>query len=642
MTAVPVDPAPIPLVLLLKVNSHRHMYDGRICERADEFDCGAQESFRIRHCAVGDRLCIHIDLFNDQDPHFYIDQGPAESAFLAREREFLGSLAVLVAPSHRGGLGIDRKDRRFYAVGWFVIGQLRRETIRSRDWWCVRPRESEWVRFLVDRVDVTRFRRLSIPLEESGYVRKLAFEDSSALLSEIRRQHEIDIESLPVAQAERCRRIVEMAESLRSRLIPPPAPPPTRLVTERHPLPRDVQEALRKHRALAPSTVAERPVTAIQPVTKEVAVEAALPAIRDPHPLPEVEPERIDTFFREQGLGYPQGLVARVYRALRAKGFVLLAGPTGTGKTSLALTFPKLFADPDDKKKATDRRLFLVVQPSWHSREEVLGYYNPINDTYVSTPLARLLHDAEVMWNLTREKNAPAPPYFVVLDEFNLAPPEEYFAELLSRLEADEEGRWIELYPPDREETVRRACGADALPPRIKLTPNVFFLATFNDDGAEPPLSPRVLDRAHYIRVPPQPQEVLDVLGTRYAALLEMPKMRNTVLTLVKVLARHDRGLGGRALRDLLEYCKIAGPRDEADLARALDQVVLQRVLPGLHFSALEGEDLDAVEEFLNMLRGGEGLLFLGRCAGVVQRWVERLQEGRDVPGTALDEEENP
>ncbi len=641
-------------VLFLKVNAHRHAYNGTICQNAESFDCGAQENFRLSVCAKGARDCIHLALFDQKGPDgpcFYVDRGPGQSAFLGKEKDFVGSLVILHSKSHHGGQGVDKKELSTYAVGWYRIGEMKRVEIRARDWWRIRPADGEWSRFLPDLIEVGRWRRMSVSMEESGYVRRLPLADARGFIEEIKRRHkEAMNDQLPPAlmrDAEKvCEQAPRFAEML-ERAVKNPAAESFRALTgggrgSAIPVPPKLGPIV-----LRPSTPPAAP--AASPASPASAVSA--PTIATPPPLapsvpvaasgatwlPNLGGELIAAHFRRRGLGFAPELLERIERAVLTKPLVLLAGPTGTGKTALAYEWAELYATRGA------RRLLTPVQPSWHTREELLGYFNPITENYVSTPLVRFLHEAARAYTEARAAQRPAPPCFVVLDEFNLAPPEEYLAEFLSRLEIapdDEAGRTIELYPPDHEGAVRRFSGQSALPPRLRLTPNVVFLGTLNDDGREMPLSPRVLDRAHLIKVEPRPNEVLAVLDERHATLMARDAFRAKLRGLIESLSRHRRGLGGRVLRDVLAYCEAGfDGKDEATLARALDQVVLQRVLPALSFSALVPDDLEALEDLLRLCSDDAQGFFLGRSTGVLQSWIEQLQEQRDVSGFELREE---
>lgn len=123
----------------------------------------------------------------------------------------------------------------------------------------------------------------------------------------------------------------------------------------------------------------------------------------------------------------------RLLAALRAKPFLLLAGISGTGKSRVVkqLAFESC---PDtaglQTDKATPGNYCLVeVKPNWHDSTELLGYESQIGNEprYVITPFVKFLAKAMLHDDV---------PFFLCLDEMNLAPVEQYFAEFLSVLES--------------------------------------------------------------------------------------------------------------------------------------------------------------------------------------------------------------
>lgn len=119
--------------------------------------------------------------------------------------------------------------------------------------------------------------------------------------------------------------------------------------------------------------------------------------------------------------------------AMRTKPFLLLAGISGTGKSRIVkqLAFescPDIEALRKDPTSPGNYEL-IEVKPNWHDSTEVLGYESEIGKPhYVLTPFVRFLVKA-----MLYEDKAP---FFVCMDEMNLAPVEQYFAEFLSVLES--------------------------------------------------------------------------------------------------------------------------------------------------------------------------------------------------------------
>ena len=117
--------------------------------------------------------------------------------------------------------------------------------------------------------------------------------------------------------------------------------------------------------------------------------------------------------------------------ALRTKPFLLLAGISGTGKSRIVkeMAFASCPNEDDlQKDNVTPGNYLLVeVKPNWHDSTELLGYESTIKTNYVLTPFIKFLYKA---------MKYPDVPFFVCLDEMNLAPVEQYFAEFLSILES--------------------------------------------------------------------------------------------------------------------------------------------------------------------------------------------------------------
>lgn len=117
--------------------------------------------------------------------------------------------------------------------------------------------------------------------------------------------------------------------------------------------------------------------------------------------------------------------------SLRTKPFLLLAGISGTGKSRIVKEMAYASCpDEDDLRKddvAPGNYLLMEVKPNWHDSTELLGYESTIKENYVLTPFVKFLYKA---------MKYPNVPFFVCLDEMNLAPVEQYFAEFLSILES--------------------------------------------------------------------------------------------------------------------------------------------------------------------------------------------------------------
>lgn len=118
--------------------------------------------------------------------------------------------------------------------------------------------------------------------------------------------------------------------------------------------------------------------------------------------------------------------------AIRTKPFLLLAGISGTGKSRIVkemayASCPKE-GDLREDKTSPGNYCLVEVKPNWNDSTELLGYETVLDGgNYHLTKFVKFLIKAMQHENV---------PFFVCLDEMNLAAVEQYFAEFLSILES--------------------------------------------------------------------------------------------------------------------------------------------------------------------------------------------------------------
>lgn len=216
--------------------------------------------------------------------------------------------------------------------------------------------------------------------------------------------------------------------------------------------------------------------------------------------LPE-EKDKIDsfpdiyTYIKDAGFLFPQKVITNYIVSLSTKPFVILTGISGTGKTKMA----QLVADYICQKTGSKEQYeFLPVRPDWSDNSFLLGYYNSIMDKYEVTPLLKLLLKAQ------EEKEKP---FFIILDEMNIAKVEHYFSDFLSCLESrriDIKGNInqepIILHNETEEISFTNDEGKEWLiPQKLKIPNNIYITGTVNIDETTYMFSPKVLDRANTI-----------------------------------------------------------------------------------------------------------------------------------------------
>ena len=170
----------------------------------------------------------------------------------------------------------------------------------------------------------------------------------------------------------------------------------------------------------------------------------------------------------------------------------VLAGVSGTGKSELPRLyshFGGLMFEP------------LSVQPNWDSQESMLGFFNSIDNKFDAQPILRFLAQSQKEFKASSEEADGYPGLrnavcLVLLDEMNLAHPELYFAEFLSKLELRRGRKGSDLpFLPVK-------IGAGMRPYPLPLGRNVLWTGTMNQDETTKSLSDKVLDRSIIIHFP--------------------------------------------------------------------------------------------------------------------------------------------
>jgi MoxR-like ATPase len=164
----------------------------------------------------------------------------------------------------------------------------------------------------------------------------------------------------------------------------------------------------------------------------------------------------------------------------------IIAGFPGVGKTSIVKHLADYVKSIHKINKEYDNFLLVSVAPSWMTTENLIGSYNYLIDRPILTSFTEFLIRAKCHYD---KYQANSLPFIVCLDEFNISQPELYLSSLLSELESDNPV----LILKDRENELK-----------VPIPPNFKLFATINLDAASKSLSPKILDRANFIRIIPE------------------------------------------------------------------------------------------------------------------------------------------
>lgn len=306
--------------------------------------------------------------------------------------------------------------------------------------------------------------------------------------------------------------------------------------------------------------------------------------------------------------------------AVKSGFWTVLAGPSGTGKTSL----PRIYSEA---LGVLDEYLLVPVRPDWLDDRDVLGAYNALAGRFepAATGLVdRLVQAAD---DLARQRGGV---YLICLDEMNLARVEHYFAQVLSIAEEPPARRKLQLYSAGLERP-----GEPYAPWReLPLGENVRILGTVNVDETTHFFSPKVLDRApvmtfappdlgraHAPRAQAQTLPITPVHYEEWRSWIRTPDhadpaAKDLTLQIDRALKGARAGLGFRLFNRVLSTTACAKGLMPVD--RALDHAFAQGVLPRLRTNQAGMEDaLKALAELLPEKR-------FPRCARV----LDALREG--------------
>ena len=340
--------------------------------------------------------------------------------------------------------------------------------------------------------------------------------------------------------------------------------------------------------------------------------------------------------------------------AIRTKPFILLAGISGTGKSRIVRKLAQASVSEDLQKMYDPKSVeggfnrwqlhkpanfeLIQVKPNWHNSLEVVGYKSNIGGAhYEFTPFVEFV---------ARAWKHPETPFFLCLDEMNLAPVEQYFAEFLSAIESrsienneyetDPIIKPFESFDADNDtlsdrmiahllgklDTQEKSNLADRFRTKgLTLPQNLIILGTVNMDETTFSFSRKVLDRAMSIvmddvdyesyfngtsenNVPEMDEGIKQLIINRHINGLESKDndaeaVKNYLTSINAILDKTPFKLGYRAANEALLYVSAAHSiNSESSTKDALDEFTLMKIL-----SRIEG-DKRSIDNLLENLKG--------------------------------------
>ena len=342
------------------------------------------------------------------------------------------------------------------------------------------------------------------------------------------------------------------------------------------------------------------------------------------------ESNRIGNRMYENGISkYRAFLITLSQSSSLPKPFLLLAGISGTGKTQFirrqaATTRPDL-----------SNYQLMPVRPDWHEPSDLLGYVTRISgERYVPTPFLKFMVAAwcDAVERVDTAKIVLRPldeitTFWACLDEMNLAPVEQYFADYLAVLETR---RWDgDAYTCDALVHPTRLLEKDTSLPELQkslglegedalwgyflkhgipLPPNLIVAGTVNMDETTHGFSRKVIDRAFTIDfneffpndfdkffAPDRNAKTLKFSSYSDASQADLASVPADLdgtksVAFLKAINEPLRGtpfeLAFRAMNELLLAVKCFAPADEDTLEAVWDDFLMTKLLPRIEGDA--------------------------------------------------------
>ncbi len=308
----------------------------------------------------------------------------------------------------------------------------------------------------------------------------------------------------------------------------------------------------------------------------------------------------IYNYITSQGYTYNKSLIKNIYLSLKTKPFLILSGISGTGKSKIIELFARALGATAENKRFN----LIPVKPDWSDSTDLLGYRN-IEGEFIPGIITKICKEAMEHKDI---------PYFIVLDEMNLARVEYYFSDILSLMETrrvNEEGEIITnnllnkdmLESTDNEAFIKYG--------NVYIPENVYIVGTVNMDETTFPFSRKVLDRANTIEFnkvnlnydfdslfnKTEEARVLhnDFLKSRFLKIKDCSEHKETALKTINelikinnILEKYNFHFAYRVRDEIVFYMIYAREEELLTFHEALDNCIVQKILPKINGSSNE------------------------------------------------------
>jgi len=321
----------------------------------------------------------------------------------------------------------------------------------------------------------------------------------------------------------------------------------------------------------------------------------------------------IHKYILSKGFYYSEELIKNFYLSLKTKPFVILSGISGTGKSKIV----ELFAEAIGANYKNKRFTLIPVKLDWSDATDLLGYRN-IESRFTPGIITSVAYEA---------MKHPDKPYFICLDEMNLARVEYYFSDILSLMESRKLNDDGEIITENLLKEVQFGKGdIEAIDKYgdVYIPENLYIVGTVNMDETTFPFSKKVLDRANTIEFNKVnlkynfdvaldniylKERVYsnDFLKSNYLKISQCKDNKDIAIKVIDelikindILEEYNQHFGFRVRDEIVFYMIYAIKNSIFDFDKAMDYCITQKILPKVNGS--NSDVLEILIKIFNIL----------------------------------------
>lgn len=325
----------------------------------------------------------------------------------------------------------------------------------------------------------------------------------------------------------------------------------------------------------------------------------------------------------KKGRNLENSFIDNLLISIHQNTLTLFAGLPGTGKTSLARLLCKSLVDSERIREVS-------VSRGWTSQKDLIGFQNPLNDTFCSAPTNIYSLLSQLNFEYENKLSDDYPISYIILDEANLSPMEHYWSSFYALTDS---------YATQKE-PLKINLGQGKV---TKYNNTIRFIGTINFDQTTEELSHRVIDRANIIRLKPTKVDIgplsieeFDAINISFKQLRKLMKLfdfdqQEVVIPTkfklpyyeLKEIFYNDLNIyiSPRIDIAITRYCAVA--KDLMDDMRPLDFCVAQRLLPLINIPYSENKLSNLLNKMKEIFVGMENCISTEILTEIIEKGNE-------------------